>query len=139
MLTVIESQKTLNNVSFKVVNGIVGNKTEYNFNILEDIFSSSLEKDNSRKKKMIIQGVSLEKLTQYFKPTFLILDIEGGEYDVLLENDMPSSIRKILVEFHGIKKHSGLEDEKFNDVINLLKSLEFKYTRNVGRVFMFKR
>ena len=45
----------------------------------------------------------------------------------------------VKFEFHGIKKHSGLEDEKFNDVINLLKSLEFKYTRNVGRVFMFKR
>ena len=139
MINVINSLKKLNSVSFKVLNCIVSKRKEVDFYINKEIHSSSIEKRISSKNKVKIKCVTLEEIYKKFKYNFLLLDIEGNEYELLLNNKWPSDLNKILIEFHGIRKHSGLKDNFYNEVLNKLSKNKFVEKASEGRVKFFQK
>ena len=139
LMKLIRFHQKLNEVKFKVINAVVGNNKSYKLNILPDIFASSLEKADQKTGAIEIRGISLNRIYKEFRFNFMIIDIEGGEYDLFLESVVPDTVNKILVEFHGISKHSGQLDNKYNDVQALLKSKGFICKYNQGRVQYFSR
>ena len=124
---------------FKVINCIVSKRKEVDFYINKEIHSSSIEKRISSKNKVKIKCVTLEEIYKKFKYNFLLLDIEGNEYELLLNNKWPSDLNKILIEFHGIRKHSGLKDNFYNEVLNKLSKNKFVEKASEGRVKFFQK
>lgn len=104
LIPIINQNMKLNDVNFSVNNCVVGEKSFYDFYINESIISSSLEYKPGLCAERI-PGISFSLLLSKHSPNLLIIDIEGGEYE-LLENALTlQCVRKILIEFHGIHEH----------------------------------
>lgn len=98
----------LNDVSPNLEMCILGEKSgEETFYIHNDFWSSSIVSANSDNQKIDEINVkvnvkvrSFNKVISIIKPTFLIIDIEGGEYDLFKYADL-SNIKKICLELHN--------------------------------------
>jgi hypothetical protein len=97
-----------NNVDFILKNEIVISKNLQNktvsFNIVEDFWSSSSKSINANIiKKVEVPTTDINVIISDHKPTYLVMDIEGGEEDLFdccdwLDN---STIQKIMIELHA--------------------------------------
>jgi FkbM family methyltransferase len=122
-----------NNCEFQVENSIVSNtlkRTE--FYVSDDFVSSTIfnKNLNSRKntfmpKKEFIDCISFDQIIKKYNILFntLIMDIEGHEYDFILENDL-KLFDKLLIEFHplilGEKKIETCKNSLINKSFNLV-------------------
>jgi FkbM family methyltransferase len=108
LVPLIRRNQLLNHVSFEVRNKILVCQKDHaptiSFNISENENMSSI-KDYQREGHKIKKVIETE--TEYigdvlasFSPTFLIVDIEGGEEDLFSDTDflVQSTVQKILVE-----------------------------------------
>jgi len=68
------------------------------------------------------EDISFEtELINTYQPSFIKMDVEGSEYNVLLEC---LGVKQICVEFH----HHCLNDKKLDDTLNLVnKFLDYVY------------
>lgn len=113
LISVIEANFKLNNVMPQVNNVILGHdEGAVDFYLREDFWASSTIKPESGSYKTVtIKKQSFQKTLQDIKPTYLICDIEGGEYDLLSHADL-RSVSKICLEIHphalGYKKCADL-------------------------------
>ena len=78
----------------------------------------------------------LNDVIQKIKPTYFIMDIEGGEYDVFSMIDF-QTIKKIQFELHP----EILGIEKVNQIFLVLAKHGFKEDKNIASVnnFYFSR
>ncbi|VAW74832.1 hypothetical protein MNBD_GAMMA15-1150 [hydrothermal vent metagenome] len=137
LIPVIEHHMNINNVKFKVINGIVGDEESYNFYIADSIISSSMTQKPGTKKE-IVSGISLRDKLREFSPSVLIIDIEGGEYGLLKEIPPLDSVKKILIEFHGIESNALV----YSEIINNLAQQGFELIQrgdNDDRVHFFRK
>lgn len=74
---------------------------EQNFYITKDFWASSTVYPKSSKVKEVVKIPikSFNAKVQQIDPTFLIIDIEGGEYQ-LLQNANLHNVRKVMIEVH---------------------------------------
>lgn len=72
---------------------------EQTFYVNESLFSSSTVQRNANEKPIKVPVKSFNEEVHKIDPTFLILDIEGGEYDLLQFADF-HTIKKIVIEVH---------------------------------------
>ena len=84
--------------------------------------SSTISKKNASKIRVPIEPFNEE--VKNVNPSFLILDIEGGEYDLLKYADL-HNIKKVAMELHG----NFLDPEKVNFVKQQLRDLGFQLCR----------
>jgi len=135
LIEVILKNIDLNNSKFNVLNCIIGNpnEIEQDFVISDFILGSFIYATQGKKVKVPIR--SLADFTEEYN--FIIIDIEGGEYE-LINNNLQhlSKFNKIIIEFHpffGFTK---------NDINNSLKKLEqigFKKIKNIGHTYYLKK
>lgn len=103
LIPVIRETHRINNVTtVELRNGLATNADQpaQNFYVRKDFWGSSMEPD-SRPYAYIAQvpAFSLAGLIEEFKPTVIIADIEGGEYDLFDGADL-SGVRLIMLELH---------------------------------------
>lgn len=68
-----------------------------------------------------VETISPSELINTYQPSFIKMDVEGSEYNVLLEC---LGVKQICVEFH----HHCLNDKKLDDTLNLVnKFLDYGY------------
>lgn len=72
---------------------------EIDFHIHEDFWASSLVKPKGRHETIQVETGSFEKAITTHKANVLLIDIEGGEVDLLMKADI-SGINKIIMEIH---------------------------------------
>ena len=108
MIPLIRKNMKKNRAEFSLRNEIVISKDfhnrSYSFNIVEDFWSSSLKTvDANIINKVDVPTTNINAIVEDFKPTYMVVDIEGGEEDLFDEcNWMAnSSIKKILLELHA--------------------------------------
>ncbi|MFY7965262.1 MAG: FkbM family methyltransferase [Chitinophagaceae bacterium] len=81
------------------------------------------------------KSVSAVKLKSYLQQPvdFLKIDIEGAEYEVLMDcKEELKNVSKLFVEYHGIFE----EQYKFYDIIDVLKKLQYKvYIKEADDVY----
>ena len=95
--------KKLNNSNFEVENTIISNKETVDFFVYEDILWSSVYiRENKLNKKVTINTTNVENLKNKYNLIFdtLIMDIEGGELDLLTDNAFINNFKSIFIEFH---------------------------------------
>ena len=70
------------------------------FHIAQDFWGSSTEMVANGEKTVEVTAFALDKLIHEFRPTFLVCDIEGGEFD-LFEDTQLVGVRAVIVEVHS--------------------------------------
>ena len=76
--------------------------------------------EGKNKEKIKVLNIKLEDEIERIKPEVLKIDIEGGEYDILNNFNIPNYLEQIAVEFHHISKKEYKDQaleiiKKFND------------------------
>lgn len=127
LIPLIRQNMQRNNVDFSLKNEIVLSKmnghANYTFNVVKDFWSSSTKSNINGEivEKVNVPTSNISKILSDVNPTYLMVDIEGGEEDFFEDCSFlqGSSIRKILLELHA----NIIGEEKCSMVIeNILKS-----------------
>lgn len=139
LIDIIAANQELNNIHTWIVNAAVGkaNKTT-NFYISANIWASSLGYLKNATEVAKIDLVAFNDLVDGIKPSFLICDIEGGEYQIFDDSLNLSSINKICIEIHPEK---DLKNIKLYDyfIARGFKSLQPRPASSSGGVYFFSR
>ncbi|MEO5995310.1 MAG: FkbM family methyltransferase [Chitinophagaceae bacterium] len=135
MIPLIRKNMEKNNVEFALRNEIVISKNFHNssfsFNVVEDFWSSSLKTvDANIINKVNVPTTNINDIVENFRPTYLVVDIEGGEEDLFDECDWiaNSPIKKILLELHA----DIIGEEKCFMVMNNIIQKGFKMSFDGG-------
>lgn len=119
--------------------GVLGERAgQAKFYVTKDFWASSLSRPKASSQELIVPIYPLNEEIRRIKPTFLLMDIEGGEYDLIKAIDF-HAIRKISVELHtdvlgqarideikSIMNDAGfLIDNKLSSVISGVKEVLF--------------
>ncbi len=127
LIPLIRQNMEKNKVRFDVKNQVVVpkdlNNRAFEFNVVENFWSSSLKNNVDGKivEKVMVPSCKLTEILSTIRPTYLIVDIEGGEEDFFEDCTLlaDSSIKKILLELHA----NIIGEEKCSMVIrNIIKS-----------------
>ncbi len=101
LIPIIKRTHESNGVNPKVINAIVSlNAGEIrSFYLNEDFFNSSVFLIGNNRRQVQVITVDLNEEVAKIRPTFLIIDVEGAEYELLLGLDF-QTIKKISLEYH---------------------------------------
>lgn len=112
----------------RILNYGVGDKKEVlNFTINQTVMNSVSMEENKNTVKIDVK--TLNELLENENPTFIKIDVEGYEYNVLkgASNILSNpSLKYLLVEFNNSGEKYNLKD---NDVFNLISQYNFKPIR----------
>lgn len=104
MIPLLEANLASNGVSPKIVNAMVGatDGADADFYVMPDVWSSSaINKGAQNSRAIRIESISLATLLAQASPTYLIVDIEGAEKDILDAGVLKAStVQKICAELH---------------------------------------
>jgi len=105
----------------KIINAVVGKEEGI---LLVEInnslnLSKIVKKEGKRTRK--VRSYPLSKFDKKYQPNVLRMDVEGYEYDILM-NNIPKNVNKISVEFHTWL----IEKEKVVELIKYLDKEGFK-------------
>ncbi|MGP1675991.1 MAG: FkbM family methyltransferase [Burkholderiales bacterium] len=100
LMDVIKQVHQLNRVAPTVSNVLLGEGDgEREFWLEENYWASSLIRGSADATPIRVRQIDLNQEIQRIRPSFLILDIEGGEYEFLRHARL-DPIRKIVIEVH---------------------------------------
>lgn len=100
LMSVIKHVHELNGVAPTVTNVLLGDgEGECTFWLEKDYWASSLIQGSRDATPIRVRQIDLNQEIRRIQPSFMILDIEGGEYEFLRHARL-DSIRKIVIEVH---------------------------------------
>ena len=132
LIPLIKKNMKKNDSNFDLRNEILVSQNVHeptsNFNIAEEFWFSSLKTDPGARivNHITVPTCSVNKVISEVNPTYLLVDIEGGEEELFCDSNFltNSSIKKILIELHPW----AIGDEKCNAII----------TNILGKGFMMR-
>lgn len=100
LMEVIKHVHELNQVAPTVSNVLLGEgEGERDFWLAKDYWASSLIQGSEDATRIRVRQIDLNQEIQRIQPSFMVLDIEGGEYEFLRRARL-DPIRKIVIEVH---------------------------------------
>jgi len=100
LMAVIRHVHDLNGVAPTVINAMLGEGAgEREFFLEKDYWASSLIRGSADAQAILVPQVDRDEEIRRIAPTFLIVDIEGGEYEFFSNMDL-TPVRKICIETH---------------------------------------
>ena len=137
MIDKIEETYRLNKVEPIIQNTLLTDKeSTMDFYLEKNFWSSSTIKRSERCKCIEVATKDINKELKRFKPTFLIIDIEGGEKDLIPIINF-DRINKIIIEIHPHVIGEYEASKIITYLISKRYSLNFKEMK--GNVFMFEK
>jgi FkbM family methyltransferase len=132
----IKDNYTLNQVSPKLEMCLVGKQAGFTtFYVGDNFWSSSIFDKPKGAKPITVPVVSFNERVRDINPTFLFVDIEGGEHELVEYSDF-YNIRKLLIEIHGWvlspEKNQFVKDRLTQEGFHLVKAFgkeEFYFER----------
>ncbi|HKY92195.1 MAG TPA: FkbM family methyltransferase [Nevskiaceae bacterium] len=101
LIPVIQRTWELNGVSAVVENCVLGDgEGSVQFNVSNEFWASSATVATHKARKVEVRRRDFGAELAAARPSVLVMDIEGGERDLLLGRSLPLSIRKVVVEMH---------------------------------------
>lgn len=96
----IKTNYALNQVNPKLEIGLVGAQAGFStFYVNNDFWGSSIINTAENTKPIKIPVISFNEKIREINPTFLLIDIEGGEYELLKYADF-HNVKKLMIEIH---------------------------------------
>ncbi|NOU38251.1 MAG: FkbM family methyltransferase [Ferruginibacter sp.] len=126
-----------NNVSPNITNALLANDNgATNFSINKKSRLASSVSININNENIHLQKLNINEIISKIKPSFLIMDIEGGEYDIFKIINF-QSIKKVQFELHP----SILGEDKCEEIFTLLAKSKFEKVIDLedGRNFYFEK
>ena len=135
LIPLIRKVFDMNNVNPTLHNAAAAKEPgEEDLFVNEDFFSTSVYRRENTKCKVRCQTVGLANVLEDIQPTFVLMDIEGAEYD-LIGSEIHSSVRKFLIE-----KHEGaLGPSKVEEVLNWITTEGFTLIEERRYMAYFER
>lgn len=100
LVPIIEETFALNGVKPHLINCMVGPKDgERAFYIMKEFWSSSTVRRSPKAQEVKVPERDCNRLLREIKPTFLVVDIEGGEIELFQYIDL-TGIKKVSIELH---------------------------------------
>lgn len=97
----IKTNYALNQVEPKLEIGLVGEHPGFStFYVNKDFWASSIVNKAGGAKPITVPVVSFNEKVRKIDPTFLLIDIEGGEFDLVNYADF-HNVKKLMIELHG--------------------------------------
>lgn len=135
LIPVIRATHAKNSVAPTVVNALLAcGAGSREFRIEEDFWASSAHRSGGR--SVTVPQLDLNTELRRIRPTFLIVDIEGGEAEFFADADL-SSVLKICVETHPDVLGDRVLSEMFAGLVAKGFALDFSLLRK--NVFFFHR
>lgn len=101
LVTVIEETFALNQVAPRLYNCILGTGGgTRTFFVVDEFWSSSTVQRRPDARAVHVPVRDLRSTMEEIRPTFLIVDIEGGEWELFRDIDL-SGVRKVSIELHS--------------------------------------
>ena len=105
LLPLIRKNHNLNGLhGVEVINAALGHdrtQTSRDFYVTEDFWDGSLLRPDKFVEMKRVPGLHFGDMLAKYQPTFIICDIEGGEYDLFAGEADLSSVRKVCLETHS--------------------------------------
>jgi FkbM family methyltransferase len=112
-----------NHLGYKsvVINSAVGKNEGKLLLEVGNSFNSSRISDKENENTIRVNAISLHRLVKKYGANFIRIDVEGYEYEILL-NNIPKKVNKISLEFHSHR----LEKYKIRGLLNYFDKEGFK-------------
>jgi FkbM family methyltransferase len=135
LIPLIRETHARNGVAPTVTNALLAKgEGEREFRIEDDFWASSAHRDGGR--AIMVKQLDLNAELARIQPSFMIVDIEGGEAEFFTGADL-STVKKICVETHPDVLGDRLLSEMFADLVTKGFALDFSLIRK--NVFFFHR
>lgn len=139
LIPVIERTKNLNQNSFDILYSAYDclNDT-VEFQVAEDFWASSQHKiENQKQDKVTVPAVSVNNIIERHnleRPIQLIVDIEGGEHDLFINenNILQNKISQIIFEYHSFA------EKQLEYYENVLMKNGFEFVESTGNVHLYQ-
>lgn len=131
LIPYLKKNKDDNNCKFIIINKIISNEKQNTFYIGKSIHSSSTRKKSDN--KHLIEGISILQLQKELSLNFdtLIMDIEGGEYELFNTTDFSKlSIKTLIFELHDFNR--VLNSTQVAHIYHILNEHNFQYIETIG-------
>ena len=123
----------LNSVNPRLEMCILGKDAGFqSFYVEKDFWVSNSHEGSSSASVLQVPVKSFHEALLEINPTFLIIDIEGGEYELLRDGNL-HNVKKIVMEIHP----SVLGREKTESVLNFLSNLGFQVVDQTSDTELF--
>lgn len=137
LLALIEEVHARNKVRPRIVQALLGaGDGERDFFVEPDYWASSLVRRSAAARCVRIRQIDFNSELQRIAPSFLIVDVEGGEYELLRGADL-SGVSKLCLEIHPDVLGNARVSELFAGLIGGGLALDFSLMRK--NVFYFYR
>ena len=148
LIPCLEETRKVNNCDFEILNKIVSDKEQEEFDVNDfRLGSRCLKKLNQKKfhpleknyRKTQVQGIKMRELCDMHDFTFLFCDIEGSEYE-LIKNNLKEieSFDKLIFEFHYRFNTTTCNERIHKECLELLKS-KFSLVEKIRSTYYFER
>jgi FkbM family methyltransferase len=135
LLPVIAETHALNGTQAEVHHEVLGPSEEpREFCVNDHYWASSAEGHWGKQHVVTVPGRSWIERVNEWNPSFLLMDIEGGE-TTIIPLGMPPCIRKIVIELHP----HAYGEEKEREMIAALHAMDFVTTHQIHDVYSFTR
>lgn len=133
----LKGNKEANQCHFQIENAIISSQSQVKFFVNKSMVLSGLGRESAR--EIICRGLGMHELEQKHAITFdfLIMDIEGGEHTVIIDNIeyLSKNIRGIILETHP----DLLGEAKIQEYESALYGAGFQKIRSLGNVEYFHK
>lgn len=133
----LEKNKNYNNSKFKIINKMISDEKQNTFYIGKSIHSSSANRKSG--KTCIIEGISILQLQNDLGLNFdtLIMDIEGGEYELFKTTDFSKlSFKTLIFELHDFNR--ALNSNQVTHIKSILNDYNFTHIETIGTSQIWK-
>jgi FkbM family methyltransferase len=135
LIPLIRATHARNNVAPTLINALLAKGDgEREFHLEDDFWASSAHRSGGR--AITIRQIDLNSELARVRPSFLIVDIEGGEAEFFADAEL-SMVRKICVETHADVLGDRVLSEMFAGLVAQGFALDFSLIRK--NVFFFQR
>lgn len=85
----------------EVIHGaVVGNNEKEKVFYLSNVSAVSMSAVTRGRTKLTVPCFNFKKVINEFKPTVVTMDCEGGEYEILFDNEVPTCVTMLDLELH---------------------------------------
>jgi len=139
LIPVIKRTKNLNKGNFDIIYSAYNSeKYSVGFQVAENFWSSSQHRQEDRKQtKVTVPAISLKEIIKEYNlknPIQLVVDIEGGEHD-LIDNEhqtLQNEVSLIIFEYHSFG------DEELEYYTGILEENGFEFVESQGNVYVYR-
>lgn len=131
LIDLIKSNRELNGADFQLYHQIltyVEDVKVVDFYLCEDFYSSSTQRPTDYKEVVQVPAASFVNFCEQQAASYLIMDVEGYEYEFFANVQLPQSVRKVCLELHPQKSELATEV----DIPELLQQRGFTIHTELG-------